>query len=198
MVETSVEALDDRECSGKPRDLCESFELSDTFQSDLKRTVDTSLKRNANRSCRADCRRLTRAPGDAGLATSQRTYLQGGAPPFGASKSVWGLQKTRFGEKRWESQAAAISLLRGFLGAEQKLRARDVVREVLREAVRRAHVCFERFVSKNFFRPRKKYVRQKSRGRFASRHKRVRVATQEKSVLRDGVGAQARGDARRR
>ena len=37
VVETSVWASDDRECSGKPRDLCESFALSIVQIGDWKR-----------------------------------------------------------------------------------------------------------------------------------------------------------------
>ena len=44
---------DVRECSGKPRDLCESLERSIVTKSDWKRTVVTSRERNANlRPCR--------------------------------------------------------------------------------------------------------------------------------------------------
>ena len=49
VAETSLEASDDRECSGTPRDLCESVELPIKSASDWKRTVVTSRERNANR-----------------------------------------------------------------------------------------------------------------------------------------------------
>ena len=49
LVETGVEASDDGECSGKPRDTCESFELSivqiglETYCSSEERTKCKSL-----------------------------------------------------------------------------------------------------------------------------------------------------------